>query len=38
MDRMRRLMHKGPGNNAKVSAILKDFEDADTILAKVGSY
>lgn len=30
-----RLLHRGPGNNAKVSAILKDFEDASAILQKV---
>jgi len=31
-----RLLNKGPGNNAKVSVILKDYEDADKVLAKVG--
>ena len=31
-----RLINKGPGNNAKVSIILKDYEDADKVLAKVG--
>jgi amphiphysin len=30
-----KLMNKGPGNNAKVSVILKEYEDADSILAKV---
>ncbi len=30
-----RLMNKGPGNNAKVSIILNDYEDADKVLAKV---
>ncbi|KAH6688948.1 SH3 domain signaling protein [Plectosphaerella plurivora] len=39
MDKMSRsfgrLLHRGPGNNAKVSAILKDFEDASDILQKI---
>ena len=31
-----KLLNKGPGNNAKVSVILNDYEDADKVLAKVG--
>ncbi|KAF6839999.1 sh3 domain signaling protein [Colletotrichum musicola] len=31
-----RLMSKSPGDNAKIAAILHDYEDADKLLAKVG--
>jgi hypothetical protein len=30
-----KLLHKGPGENAKVAVLLKDYEDADNVLAKV---
>lgn len=30
-----KLMNKGPGDNAKVSVLLNDYEDADRVLAKV---
>lgn len=30
-----RLTHKSPGDNAKVSVLLNDYEDADRVLAKV---
>jgi hypothetical protein len=30
-----KLRNKGPGDNAKVSALLSDYEDADNVLAKV---
>lgn len=30
-----KLMNKGPGDNAKVSLMLSDFEDAEQILAKI---
>lgn len=30
-----KLMHRGPGDNAKVSVLLNDYEDADRVLAKV---
>ncbi len=33
--RFGKLMNKGPGNNAKVSVILNDYDDADKVLAKV---
>ncbi len=33
-----RLMSKGPGNNAKVSLILNDYDDADKVLAKVSTH
>jgi len=29
-----KLMRKGPGDNAKVSMILNDYEDADKVLAQ----
>jgi len=32
-----KLWNKAPGDNAKVSVLLKDYEDADKALAKVGS-
>lgn len=32
-----RLMGRGPGENAKVSVLLTDYEDVDKILAKVSS-
>lgn len=32
-----KLMNKSPGDNAKVAAILHDYEDADRLLAKVGT-
>lgn len=31
-----KLWNKSPGDNAKVSVLLKDYEDADKALAKVG--
>jgi len=31
-----KLMSKGPGDNAKVSVLLNDYEDADKALTKVG--
>ena len=30
-----KLWNKGPGDNAKVSVLLNDYEDADKVLAKV---
>lgn len=30
-----KLWSKGPGDNAKVSVLLNDYEDADKVLAKV---
>lgn len=30
-----RLLSKNPGDNAKVSALLNDYEDADRVLTKV---
>lgn len=30
-----KLMGRGPGDNAKVSVLLNDYEDADRVLAKV---
>jgi amphiphysin len=30
-----KLLHKGPGDNAKVSVLLNDYEDADKVFAKV---
>lgn len=30
-----KLMSKGPGNSAKVSVLLNDFENADKMLTKV---
>lgn len=30
-----KLMNRGPGDNAKVSVLLNDYEDADRVLAKV---
>ncbi|KAK4239485.1 hypothetical protein C8A03DRAFT_14129 [Achaetomium macrosporum] len=30
-----KLRNKGPGDNAKVSALLNDYEDADNVLAKI---
>ncbi|KAH8197980.1 hypothetical protein TruAng_007844 [Truncatella angustata] len=30
-----KLTHKAPGDNAKVSAVLNDYEDADNVLAKI---
>lgn len=30
-----RLLSKAPGDNAKVSVMLKDYEDANAIIAKV---
>lgn len=30
-----RLLSKNPGDNAKVSVLLNDYEDADRVLAKV---
>lgn len=32
-----KLMNKNPGDNAKVSAVLNDYEDADTVLQRVCS-
>lgn len=32
-----RLMSKSPADNAKVSVLLNDFEDADSTLAKVSA-
>jgi amphiphysin len=31
-----KLMSKGPGDTAKVSVLLNDYEDADKMLTKVG--
>jgi hypothetical protein len=33
-----RLWNKGPGDNAKASALLTDYEDADRVFAKVTSF
>lgn len=30
-----KLLNKGPGDNAKVSVLLNDYEDADRVLARV---
>lgn len=30
-----RLTSRAPGDNAKVAVVLTDYEDADTVLAKV---
>ncbi|KAI4594363.1 hypothetical protein KJ359_008387 [Pestalotiopsis sp. 9143b] len=30
-----KLMNKNPGDNAKVSAVLNDYEDADTVLQRI---
>lgn len=30
-----KLLSKGPGDNAKVSALVYDYEDVDKVLAKV---
>ncbi|KAK6085462.1 SH3 domain-containing protein [Seiridium cupressi] len=30
-----KLTHKAPGDNAKVSVVLNDYEDADNVLAKI---
>lgn len=30
-----KLMNRGPGDNAKVSVLLNDYEDADQLLARV---
>ncbi|KAI0476449.1 hypothetical protein GGR56DRAFT_471605 [Xylariaceae sp. FL0804] len=30
-----RMLHKAPGDNAKVAVLLSDYEDADRILAKI---
>jgi len=30
-----KLLRKGPGDNAKVSVLLNDYEDADKVLAQV---
>ena len=30
-----KLMRKGPGDNAKVSMLLNEYEDADKVLAQV---
>jgi hypothetical protein len=30
-----KLWNKGPGENAKVAVLLKDYEDANEVLAKV---
>jgi hypothetical protein len=32
-----KLMSKGPGDNAKVSVLIADYEDADKTLTKVGA-
>lgn len=32
-----KIWNKGPGDNAKVSVLLNDYEDADKALAKVGN-
>jgi len=31
------LMNKGPGENAKVSVLLNDYDDVDKVLAKVNA-
>lgn len=33
-----KLLSKGPGDNAKVSVLLNDYEDADRVLAKVTTF
>lgn len=33
-----RLLNKAPGDNAKVSVMLSDFEDADKVLLKASTY
>lgn len=33
--RVGKLINRGPGDNAKVSVLLNDYEDADRVLAKV---
>lgn len=33
-----RLLSKNPGDNAKVSVLLNDYEDADRILAKASTF
>lgn len=30
-----KLLHKSPGDNAKVAVLLNDYEDADKVLVKV---
>ncbi|KAI0434799.1 hypothetical protein F5Y09DRAFT_188903 [Xylaria sp. FL1042] len=30
-----RMLHKGPGDNAKVAVLLSDYEDVDRVLAKI---
>ncbi|GAP89930.1 putative SH3 domain signaling protein [Rosellinia necatrix] len=30
-----RMLHKGPGDNAKVAVLLTDYEDVDRVLAKI---
>jgi amphiphysin len=30
-----RMLHKSPGDNAKVAVLLSDYEDVDRVLAKV---
>lgn len=32
-----KLMNKNPGDNAKVSVLLNDYEDVDRVLAKVST-
>lgn len=32
-----KLLNKAPGDNAKVSVLLNDYEDADRVLAKVNT-
>jgi amphiphysin len=32
-----KLMSKGPGDNAKVSVLIADYEDADKTLTKVST-
>lgn len=33
-----RLLSKNPGDNAKVSVLLNDYEDADRILTKASTF
>lgn len=33
-----RLLSKNPGDNAKVSVLLNDYEDADRILARASTF
>lgn len=33
-----RMMSKGPGDNAKVAIMLKEYDDADKMLAKVNHH